>query len=320
MKPMFKLFSLLVFFLSIAASILFLYPGVLVNQTNKEDGIKYLVGVSQADLISTWRLAMNEEIKKQASYYPDIKVIFYDAGQDNIKQNRDIENMLEQKIDILIVTPNNMKYLSKVISKVYKSGIPVIVMGAYTETEDYTMNIYCDNYKIGKSAGEYVVKMLGNKGGTVAEVLGDVDSDVSIKRKNGFRDSLRQNANIKLEYVVVGYWSRDKTEERIQEIFREKTRVDAVFAHNDAMAIGAWRVAAYEKLKSIFIGVGGIDNKNSGIQAVNNGVLDATYIYPTGGREALENAVKILNGENIAKKLELSATEVNRRNIHEFIK
>lgn len=304
----------------LAAAVMLLYPELVMKPGENEDGIKYLIGVSQPELTSPWRLAMNEQIRREAGKYPEMKVIFYDAGEDDIKQKQDIENMLEQKIDLLIVSPNNSRYLEDVIGGVHRSGIPVIVMETPPETEDYTMYIFCDNYKIGKSAGEYVCKMLGDKGGTVLEVLGDPDSFISIERKRGFREALKENPAVRPEYVVVGHWSRDKTEERVAEIYKKHPAVDVVFAHNDAMAIGTWRVAAYEKLNIRAIGVGGLGDKNAGLEAVNNGVLEATFIYPTGGREAVDWAFRILSGESAPRKLELPAVKVTKENVRQFIK
>jgi galactofuranose transport system substrate-binding protein len=288
--------------------------------TVRNEGIKYVIGVSQPNLNDPWRIYMNEEIKAEAAKHPDIKVLFYDAAEDDITQKRDIEKMLEQKVDLLIVAPNNSRFLAETISNVYNKGIPVILMEQAQKTEDYTMLIYSDNYKIGKLAGEHVAKVLGEKGGTVLEVQGEPDSPVTKERKLGFRDAIKDYPKIKIGYVVVGYGLRDKTEERVNEIYVKEPKVDVVFAHKDSMAVGAWRIAAYEKLNLKFIGIEGLPNKNGGIDAVDKGLLEATFIYPTGGRDAVVNALKILGGEIVPKKLELPATKVTRDNVKQYIK
>jgi len=302
----------------IFAAALILYFNIYKSLDYEEEGIRYIIGVSQPDLLSPWQLALNEEIKNEAEKYPDIKVIFSDAGSDEIKQKRDIENMLEQKIDVLIVAPHNGKYLDETISNINKNGIPVIVLEDSSEIEDYTVNIYCDNYKIGREAGKYICELLGEKGGTVLEISGDPDSPVSMERRKGFSEAIKENPAVNLEYVMVGYWSRDKTEERVMEIYKKQPAVDAVFAHNDDMAIGAWRVATYEHINAIFIGVGGIDRKKTGLKAVENGILNATFIYPTGGKEAIENAVKILEGQQVPKIIELPTTRITKDNVSQY--
>jgi ABC-type sugar transport system substrate-binding protein len=123
------------------------------------------------------------------------------------------------------------------------------------------------------------------------------------------------NANIKVRYVVVGYWLRDKTEERVEEILNKKPAADLVFSHNDAMAIGAWRVAQQKKLNLKYIGIGGKTSDADGIAAVKRGSLQATFVYPTGGKEALQYAVKILEGEDVPQKYELKPVMVTKEDL-----
>lgn len=305
---------------SIILWIAFLVFNLIENTTNKDDGIKYIIGVSQPNLMEPWRVVMNEEIRTEALKYPDVKIIFYDAAQDNNKQKQDIENMLKQRIDLLIVSANDSKFLSDTVSKVFTQGIPVIVMEYPMKNEDYSMLIYCDNKKIGKLAGEYVGDMLGENGGTVLEVQGEPDSMVTIERKKGFREGIGKNPKVKVEYVAVGYWLRDKTEVRVGEIYKKEPKVDVVFAHNDAMAIGAWRVAANEGMKVGIVGIDGLPGKFNGLDAVKNGILNVTFQYPTGGKEAVDNAVKILNGEKVPKQLELQTHKITKENIDQILK
>lgn len=300
--------------------LLFLLFMFLSRPSTKNDGIKYLIGVSQPNNSDPWRIYMNQLMREEAANYLSVKVQFYDAADDDINQKRDIEKLIEQKVDLLIVYPNNGKFLSEIVSSVYKNGIPVIVMGNVIGAEDYTMLIYSDNYKIGRQAGEFVVKMLGDKGGTILEVQGSPDSTITKERKEGFRDAIKGFSKIKIEYVVVGYWLRDLTEERVREIYKKEPKVDVVFAHNDSMAIGAWRVSANERINARFIGIEGLPGKNGGLEAVNNGLLEGTIIYPTGGREAIINALKILKGETVPKRIEIPATIVTKDNIKQFIK
>ena len=294
--------------------IAFLILNFLEKPADKDDGIKFIIGVSQPNLMEPWRVAMNDEIRAEAVKHPDVKVVFYDAAQDNNKQKQDIENMLKQRIDLLIVSANDTEYLSETVSKVFRQGIPVIVMEYPVMSDDYTTLIYCDNKKIGRLAGEYVGELLGENGGTVLEVQGEPDSLITIERKKGFREGISKNPKIKVEYVVVGYWLRDKTEARVGEIYKKEPKVDVIFAHNDAMAIGAWRIASNEEIKAKIIGIDGLMGKFNGLDAVKNSILDATYLYPTGGKEAVDNAIKILYGEEVPKRLELQTLKIVKDN------
>lgn len=296
---------------------IFLYPG---DNGGQDEGIKYLIGVSQPDLLDPWLIAMNDEIKQEAAKYPDIKIIFNDAAQDSGKQEQDLENMVNQGIDLLIVTPNDSKALSDTIGKIYDQGIPVIVMGYPIDTDSYTLLIYSDNKKIGREAGRFIAGLLREKGGNILEIQGEPNSMVSMERKAGFREEIKKYPGIKIGYAVVGYWQRDKTEVRVSEILKQGSKVDLVFAYNDEMAIGAWRVAFQQKLTPKIVGIGGLPPKFNGLAAVSNGSLDATFLYPTGGKEAIVNALKILNGEQVPKKIELQTSLITKENVYEFLK
>ncbi len=296
---------------------IFLYPG---DNGGRDEGIKYLIGVSQPDLLDPWLIAMNDEIKLEAAKHPDIKIIFNDAAQDSGKQEQDLENMVNQGIDLLIVTPNDSKALSDTIGKIYDQGIPVIVMGYPIDTDSYTLLIYSDNKKIGREAGRFIAGLLREKGGNILEIQGEPNSMVSMERKAGFREEIKKYPGIKIGYAVVGYWQRDKTEVRVSEILKQGSKVDLVFAYNDEMAIGAWRVAFQQKLTPKIVGIGGLPQKFNGLAAVSNGSLDATFLYPTGGKEAIVNALKILNGEQVPKKIELQTSLITKENVYEFLK
>ena len=297
-----------------------LFSSILLGcSAEKDEGIKYVIGVSQPNLSESWRIAMNDEIRREASENDDVKVVFYDAGQDINKQKKDLQSLMSQKIDALIISVNDTKSLSDDIGIMKKAGVPVIVVGYPPEGITCDMLVFCDNFKLGKLAGEYAAETLGDNGGNILEVQGDSDSIITKERKNGFRVGIGSNPKIKVEYVVVGYWLRDKTEERVTEIFDKEPKVDFVFAHNDAMAIGASRIAEQKGLDTKCVGIGGLMPDADGLNAVEKGTLDATFIFPTGGREALQYALKILQGEVMPERYELRPVRITKENVHSFI-
>ena len=287
--------------------------------TEKDEGVKYVIGVSQPNLSESWRIAMNDEIRREASENEDVKVVFYDAGQDINKQKEDLESLMSQRIDALIISLNDTKSLSGEIANIKKAGVPVIVVGYPPEGVTCDMLVFCDNFKLGKLAGEYTVETLGPKGGNILEVLGDSDSIITKERKNGFRVGIGSNPKIRIEYVVVGYWLRDKTEERVAEIFGKEPKTDLIFAHNDAMAIGAMKIAAQKGLDFNCIGIGGLMPDADGLNAVKNGILDATFIFPTGGKEALQYSLKILQGQEVPERYELRPIKITKENVDNYI-
>ncbi len=116
---------------------------------------QFLIGFSQANNAEPWRLAMNADIDSAAKAYPDLDIVYADAQQDNAKQVADVENFLQQKIDLLIISPNEAKPLTAVVERVFKAGIPVIIIDREIEGDSYTTFIGADNGAIGHAAGEF---------------------------------------------------------------------------------------------------------------------------------------------------------------------
>lgn len=284
-----------------------------------DEQITYLVGVSQANLIDPRQIALKEDIESEAGQYPDIKVLYADAGSSNEKQKSDIEDMLTQQVDIIIIFPNDVQDISDVLQKAYETGVGVILLGYPTDTVCYSTRIYTDHYQIGMMAGEYASKLLGGHG-TVLEIQGDPDNLMSTERKNGFMDAISPDPQIVKEYVCVGYWSRDNAESVLDNsgLLDRELQTDLVFAHNDEMAIGAAKLIESKDLDIFIIGVDGLGGSNRGIDAVKTGKIDATIVYPTGGKEAVEYAMKFLSGEEIPAEIALEPQLVTVENANDF--
>jgi len=276
-----------------------------------EDEITFLIGMSQANLGEPWRVVMNEEIQAEASKYPHLRVIFTDAAQDSQKQIQDVENLLGYGIDLLLISPNEAEPLTPVVQKAYQS-IPVIVIDREIEGDGYTMFIGADNREIGRMAGEFVAELLGGAGGRVIEVLGLPGSVPAQHRSEGFRDTIAGHDGINIVQTVVADWLRDKAEDEMFSVLPQYPDIDVIYAHNDPMALGAHRAANRLGRTGIrFIGIDGLPGPDGGVQLVADGVLQASFTYPTGGREAVEYAIKLLERkEDIPKRLTLESNIV----------
>jgi len=292
------------------------------SNVEEEDQVRYLIGVSQANLIEPWRIAMNKEIEEEASKYDDMTVIFKDAVQSVSKQKKDVETLLMHGIDLLIISPIDSSALTPTVMEAY-SKIPVIILDRAIEGYDYTLYIGPDNSFVGKQAGELILELLGKDGGNVVEIQGTHDSPPVTLRSNGFREILQNHENIKIVGTIIADWQRDKAEEKFKE-FLEKNKhisVDAVFAHDDSMAYGAYKAAKSLGLNEIkFVGVGGLEDSNEGIELVQDRILYGTVTCPTGGKAAVQYAVDILNKQKqIPKKIILRSNSITLENISKYI-
>lgn len=284
---------------------------------------QYLIGMSQANLGEPWRVTMNEQISEAAKQYPEFKVVFADAAQDNSKQIADVENFIQQKVDLLIISPNEAKPLTAVVKKAYDLGIPVITLDRRVEGDAFTQHIGADNVEIGKGIGTWVANYLGEAGGNVAEIKGLEGTSGQKERHDGFMEGIKSNPNIKIVAAQNADWLRDKAIGVMEAILQANNKIDVVFAHNDPMAEGAYTAAknAGREKEMVFVGADGLPTPDGGIKSIIDGRLSATFVYPTGGKEAIDNAYQLLvNGAKLEKQVVLGTDEINKENAAEKYK
>lgn len=286
----------------------------------KDEGVKTLIGLSQPNLSDNLQLCIKTEIQNQCEFYDNVRCISYDAGFNYSNQSEDIQRLLQLGVDALVIVTVEPDLIADAIAQAYDTGIPVIIIGYAPSNGKYTTRVYTDNVKIGQQAGEYVKLLAGDEEIVMLEILGDPESMISKDLKQGFKQAIQDQENIKNEYVMTGYWSQDKTLERMTESdFKSKMPpIDLVFAQNDSMAIGASQGVLDFGREITIIGVGGYPVKNSDLEAIQNGQIDATFSVPTGGKEAVETIIRLLNRDTAPRQIELTAALVNQSNIEQF--
>ncbi len=276
----------------------------------------YIIGVSQCSH-DAWRETMNYEIFLEAALGGDITVEFISANNDSEKQIRDIENFLEKKVDLLIVSPNESRRLTPVISKVYDAGIPVILVDRKTDNEKYSAFVGGNNRQIGEMVAGYISGRTSSREDVnVFLVRGLWGSSADRERYEGFVSSLPDNVHIAGEtYANFVY---EFSYSNILNLLANGTMpedVDVVYAFNDMMAIGVHD--AYEEydpeLEKPFIV--GVDALPTAMQTISDGIIDASFTYPTGGSKIVDIARRILNGEQIEKETLLSSVAVDSNNV-----
>jgi ribose transport system substrate-binding protein len=276
---------------------------------------RFLVGFSQCTLGEPWRVAMNAAAQQEAKNHPDLQVVYSDAAQDNSKQVADVETFLRQKIDLLIISPNEARPLTEVVARAYRSGVPVIVLDRAIEGDTYTCFIGADNREIGRAAGEYAARLLGGSG-SVVEIKGLPGSPPARDRSEGFREAIAKSPGIRIVHDPVANWLREEALTQMEIALRAHERIDLVYGHNDPMAVGAYLAAkaAGREGETKFIGIDALPGPEGGVQEVLSGRLAATFVYPTCGKEAIETAHRIFKGETVPRKITLPTALVTREN------
>lgn len=282
------------------------------NETDSEQGVEYLIGMSQANLIEPWRIVMNEEIANRAKNYENVRIIYTNATQDNGKQIDDIKQLMDYGIDLLMISPNEAKELKEILDEVYED-IPIIVLDRDIGSA-YSLYIGPDNNLIGEKAGEYVREILGEDGGVILELRGLEGSPPSIARSEGFNHIVNQYPNITIKDSLVCNWLKDSAEDQMKYYFLQNPDIDIVFAHNDAMAYGAYTAAQELRIEGDikYIGVNGLAGPGGGIELVDDDILEATFYYPVGGTQAVDYAVRILDGDKDVPRILKLESEIYR--------
>ena len=271
-----------------------------------ESDVRFLIGVSQANLTEPWRVAMNEEIRGAAVQQKGLRVIYADAADSSVRQIEDVRRLLGYGIDLLIVSPTEAQAMTPIVREAY-SRIPVIVLDRAVEGYDYTLFIGPDNERLGREAGKVASEFLGPSGGDVLVIEGRSGSPPAIERSEGFREEIGKRSDARLLEPLIADWLRDKAEDELAARGGSIPAIDVVFAQNDAMAYGAWKACQAAGRTGIkFIGIDGLPGPMGGIDLVRKGILSATFTCPTGGKEAVTYAIDLLsNKEGIPKKIYL---------------
>lgn len=253
----------------------------------------YKIGVSQCSQ-DDWRSKMNDEINREIMFHEDAVVEIRSADDSNDKQIEDIKYFAENGFDILIVSPNEAAALTPIITKVYESGMPVVIFDRNINGKAYTARIGVDDVGLGKSAAHYARHILG-EGAKAIEIYGLRGSTPAEGRHEGFAAEFVGGGG-KLLASEAGNWNQDEAMVITDSLLKIYPDIDLIYAHNDRMAIGASQVARRHGRDDIKI-IGIDAAPEIGIQAVADSVIDATFLYPTEGHRLIRTALAILKGQ-----------------------
>lgn len=274
---------------------------------------QWTIGMSQCNLGEPWRVQMNQDIKNAAEEFAEIRVIFKDAQNDSLRQRAQTEEFISAGVDLIIISPKEAAPMTPPVAAAFEAGIPVIVLDRRVLGDKYTCFIGADNKIIGEAAGRWIVERLGGTG-KVVELKGLMTSTPGQDRHSGFREGIK-NSGLDIVFEADMKWLEPEARKEMESALARLKTIDLVYAHNDPGAHGAYLAARAAGRESdiIFVGIDGLPHE--GQVYVRQGVLEASFEYPTGGREAIETALKILRGEAVPKEITLSSRVFTAENI-----
>jgi ribose transport system substrate-binding protein len=258
---------------------------------------------------------MNADIKNAAQGRPEIKVVFKDAQNDTLKQRAQVEEFISAEVDLIIISPKEAAPLTPVVEQAYQGGIPVIVLDRRVLGDQYTCFIGADNVKIGKAAGEWIAQTLGSEG-SIVELMGLMTSTPGQDRHSGFLEGIA-DTDLEVIFEADMKWLEPNARKEMESALARFDKIDLVYAHNDPAAHGAYLAAKAvgRENEMKFVGIDALPQE--GQAYVREGFLSASFEYPTGGKEAIEIALDILQGKDAPKEITLSSRYFTQENIND---
>lgn len=285
------------------------------EETQEEAAERWKIGMSQCNLGEPWRVQMNQDIKNEAAKHPEIRVVYKDAQNDSLKQRAQIEEFINAEVDLIVVSPKEAAPLTQPVAAAYEEGIPVIVLDRKVIGDKYTCFIGADNKIIGRAVGQWIVEKLGGKG-KVVELKGLMTSTPGQDRHTGFRDGIKESA-IEIIFEADMKWLEPIARKEMESALARYPQIDLVYAHNDPGSHGAYLAAKAVDRESemMFVGIDALAHE--GQIYVKQGILVASFEYPTGGKEAIQTALEILSGKSVPKEITLSSRVFTQENIEQ---
>ena len=276
---------------------------------------QYRIGVSQC-LDDAWRQKMNNEMERELLLHPDMSLTRRIAYGSNLLQCAQIDSFIAERVDLLIVSPNEAEAVKPAVSRAYCAGIPVIVADRHINGDEWTAFIGCDNYKVGKLMAEWVMRVYEETTAgrertfRLLEVTGMPGSMAATLRHQGLMDGIGNTDRIQISSVP-GYLD---TYTEVQNYLASHPMIDAVVAQNDRMAIEASRALSETESQNSQLNtpIMGVDAIEEGLQAIVDGVITCSATYPSRGDLIVATAARILHGEPFVKDTVLETTLIDK--------
>lgn len=289
------------------------FVGLLLLAGCNRNTKKYVIGVSQCSE-DIWRDKLNDELLMETYQHKDVELLFASAKDNDKLQTEQIEKFIQRGVDLLIISPNQVHSITPVIDKAYDKGIPVILFDRKTDSQKYTAFIGADNVKVGKTIGEFIAKTLHGEG-KVIEIKGLDNSSPAIDRHKGFVQALNKYPDIQLKRTLSSEWTKESGYKSIKSAIADAKDCNIIWGQNDRMAEGARRAMAEAGIRNVlYVGTDALPSKGGGIEAVHNGKLLASYIYPTRGDMVMQLAMRILKKQPFHRDNYLKGALVTKDN------
>ena len=271
------------------------------------------IGLSVSTQNNPFFVSLVEGAKKQAAAL-GVKMTVADAGDDAAKQTSDIEDLVSSGISVLIVNPVDSDAVTGAVEAAKAKGVKVISVDRAVNGVEIDCQIASDNVLGAELATQYIVDTLG-EGAIVAELQGVTGASAAIDRSQGFHNVA--DAKLKVVSSQTANFARTEGMSVMENMLQANSDIQAVFAANDEMALGAMEAITGAGKKVV---VGGFDATDDAVASIKAGQMAATIAQQPAliGSTAVDNALKLINGETIEKSIPVEVTLVTSQNVETF--
>ncbi|TCJ01962.1 ribose ABC transporter substrate-binding protein RbsB [Cytobacillus praedii] len=261
----------------------------------KDDSVK--IGLSVSTLNNPFFVSLKQGAEDEAKAQ-GAEIVTVDAQNDSAKQVSDIEDLIQQGVDVLLVNPTDSAAVAVAIESANNANIPVITVDRSAEGGEVVAHIASDNVAGGEMAGKFILEKLGNKG-KVVELEGIPGSSAARERGEGFHKAVDAVADVEVVAKQAADFDRAKGLSVMENILQGNKDIQAVFAHNDEMALGALEALQAAGLTDVI--VVGFDATDDAVKAVESGNMAATVAQKPAiiGQQGVTTALKVANDETV---------------------
>ncbi|WP_438350878.1 ribose ABC transporter substrate-binding protein RbsB [Paenibacillus sp. FA6] len=262
------------------------------NKSGNLDNMK--IGLSISTLNNPFFVSLKDGVMAEANKQ-GLKVIVIDAQNDSAKQSNDVEDLMQQGVNALLINPVDSSAISTVVQTANSLDIPVIALDRSSDKGEIKALVASDNVKGGTMAAEYIIEQLG-KGAKVIELEGSPGASATRERGKGFHEV----ADTQLDVIAKQSADFDRTKGLtvMENLLQGNRGVQAVFAHNDEMALGAIEAIQSSGKK---IPVIGFDGNEDALKSIQAGKLTATVAQQPEliGELSVQAAKDVLEGKTV---------------------
>lgn len=304
----------------ILISLLLFITGCNQSESNKQnDSNKIIIGISMLSMQNEFIVNISDEMQKKAGEL-GAELIIVDAERSPLKQIEQVESFIAQKVDVIILNPCEFEASSPAVTKALEANIPIVNVNSATKVQP-TAFVGSNDVESGRIAMKFIAEKLGGKGNIVM-IQGLNGQAAQIQREQGAKEIMEQFPGLNMIAQQTAEWDRSKSMDLMQNWIQSYgSKINAVFAHNDEMGLGAVKALQDAGIKDKVFVVS-IDAITDALQAVKKGDLDATVFQDARkqGAGAIETAVKIARGQKFDKEVLIPFKLLTKGDVDHYLK